>query len=173
MRNFLLLTLSVLLLTSCQQPANKPADPAMEAAELEQARAAALAEIEAANKAINALNREGRFEDAGAYFAPNVVQFISGQPKIESREAWIAAQKEAAAIGDWNLELEVLNFEYFGDYAVERGRGVQTFVANESSPIPSMQLVGNYMVLWKKTDGGWQIQYDYVVVDPPAGQAGE
>ena len=99
-----------------------------------------------------------------------MVQLISGQPKIESREAWIAAQRQAAEMGDWNLELEVLNFEYFGDYAVERGRGVQTFVANESSPIPSMQMVGNYMVLWKKTADGWQIQYDYVVLDPTSEQ---
>lgn len=168
MRNFLLLALSVLFLAACQQPANKETEAGLEAAGQEQQRAAALAEIEAANLAINTLNREGRFEEAGAYFAPDVIQFISGQPKIEGREAWIAAQKQAAEIGDWNLELEVLNFEYFGDYAVERGRGVQTFAANENSPIPSMQLVGNYMVLWKRTDAGWQIQYDYVVVDPPA-----
>lgn len=170
MRDFVLLTLSVLLLAACQPQSSKEADPAMEAAEREQERTAAQAAVEAANRAITSLSREGRFEEAGAYFAPDVVQFISGQPPISGREAWIEAQRQAAEIGDWNLELEVLNFEYFGDHAVERGRGVQTFVANESSPIPSMQLVGNYMVLWKKSDNGWQIQYDYVVVEPPAGQ---
>ena len=169
MRHFLILTLWALLAACNQNQAGEP-DPAAVAAEKEQQRTAALAEIEAANNAINALNREGRFEEASAYFAPDVVQFISGQPKIESREAWIAAQRQAAEMGDWNLELEVLNFEYFGDYAVERGRGVQTFVANESSPIPSMQMVGNYMVLWKKTPDGWQIQYDYVVLDPTSEQ---
>ena len=169
MRHFLILSFWALLAACNQNQAGEP-DPAAVAGEKELQRTAALAEIEAANSAINALNREGRFEEAGAYFAPDVVQFISGQPKIESREAWIAAQRQAAEMGDWNLELEVLNFEYFGDYAVERGRGVQTFVANESSPIPSMQMVGNYMVLWKKTPDGWQIQYDYVVLDPTSEQ---
>lgn len=170
MRNFLVLTLSVLLLTACQQQTTKEADPAMAAAEQELQRTEAQAAIEAANQAITTLSREGRFEEAGAYFAPDVVQFISGQPPISGREAWIAAQRQAAEMGDWNLELEVLDFEYFGDHAVERGRGVQTFVANESSPIPSMQLTGDYLVLWKKSDNGWQIQYDYVVVETPAGQ---
>lgn len=170
MRNLLLLTLSVLLLAACQQQTTKEADPAITAAEQELQRTAALAEIEAANQAITSLSREGRFEEAGAYFAPDVVQIISGQPPISGREAWIAAQRQAAEMGDWNLELEVLDFEYFGDHAVERGRGVQTFVANESSPIPSMQLTGDYLVLWKKSDNGWQIQYDYVVVEAPAGQ---
>lgn len=170
MRKFILLTISVLALAGCQQQTAKETDPALEAAQLEQQRTEALAAIEAANKTITSLSREGRFEEAGAYFAPDVVQFISGQPPISGREAWIEAQRQAAAMGDWNLELEVLDFEYFGDHAVERGRGIQTFVANESSPIPSMQLTGDYLVMWQKADSGWQIRYDYVVVAPPAGQ---
>jgi ketosteroid isomerase-like protein len=126
----------------------------------------ALAAIEEANKLINILVREGKYEEAGVYFAPDVVQMISGQPPIKGREAWVQAQKDAAALGDWNLELEVLDFQYLGDFAVERGRGVQTFTANADSPVPSMQLVGDYLVFWKKYPEGWQIQYDYVVVAP-------
>ena len=77
------------------------------------------------------------------------------------------SQKEAAELGDWNLEIENLDFQYLGDHIVERGRGVQTFTANEDSPIPSMQLTGDYLVFWKKYPEGWQILYDYVVVNPP------
>ena len=172
MKTFFRLGLLVLFIVSCNpKPAPEP-DPQAEAAAWEEAREAALAEVEAANAAITSLSREGQFEAAGAYFAPDVIQIIAGQPEIRGREAWIAAQRAAAEIGDWNLELEVLDFEFFGDHAVERGRGVQTFEANENSPIPSMQLTGDYMVLWQKTDEGWQIRYDYVVVQPPAGEEG-
>ncbi|MDG1572359.1 DUF4440 domain-containing protein [Robiginitalea sp. M366] len=136
----------------------------------QQARDSALAQIEAANEAITRLTREGEFEAAGKFFAPDVVQMISGQPPIQGRKAWVAAQAAAAEIGDWSLELEVLDFRYFGDQAVERGRGVQTFVANENSPIPSMEMTGDYLVLWERTADGWQIRYDYVVVEPPAGE---
>jgi ketosteroid isomerase-like protein len=126
----------------------------------------AMAAIEEANRLVTLYLREGKFEEAGEYFATDVVQMISGQPPIRGREAWIQAQKDAAEIGDWDLELEILDFQYMGDHAVERGRGLQTFTANEDSPIPSMQLLGDYLVFWKKYPDGWQIQYDYVVVNP-------
>ena len=133
----------------------------------ERERKEALAAVEEANEMINILVREGKFEEAGKYFAPDVVQMISGQPPVQGRDAWVQAQRDAWELGAWNLELEVLDFEYMGDQAVERGRGVQSFTANEDSPIPSMELVGDYLVFWKKTPEGWQIQYDYVVVAPP------
>ena len=132
----------------------------------ERAEKDARAAIEEANRLITLYLREGRFEDAGAYFAPDVVQMISGQPPIRGREAWIQAQKDAAAMGDWSLDLEILDFQFMGDHAVERGRGVQTFTANEDSPIPSMEMIGDYLVFWKNTPDGWQIQYDYVVLAP-------
>lgn len=160
-----LTSLACLLLISCgEQPEEATLDPIAEAAQLEQERNEALEAVEAANSAITGLTSEGKFEEAGAYFMEDVVQIISGQPAIRSRADWIAAQQQAAAIGDWDLELEVLDFEYMGDQAVERGRGVQTFTANENSPMPSMQMVGDYLVLWVKTESGWKIQYDYVVI---------
>ena len=127
----------------------------------------ARAAIEEANKLITMYLREGKFEQASKFFAPDVVQMVSGQPPIRGREAWIQAQKDAAEIGHWSLELEILDFQFLGESAVERGRGVQTFTANEASPIPSMQLTGDYLVFWKKYSDGWMIQYDYVVVNPP------
>ncbi|SFR50672.1 Ketosteroid isomerase homolog [Robiginitalea myxolifaciens] len=164
---FLSLMACVLMISCGEQAQEEMIDPAAEAAQWEQERAEALEAIEAANAAIPSLTSQGKFEEAGAYFMEDVVQIISGQPAIRSRADWIAAQQQAAAIGDWDLELEVLDFEYMGDQAVERGRGVQTFTANENSPMPSMQSVGDYMVLWVKTETGWKIQYDYVVIQQP------
>ncbi|MEJ2585675.1 MAG: DUF4440 domain-containing protein [Robiginitalea sp.] len=162
-------SIGILLLTVLMVSCSGKKEPSEEekAVHAERERKEALAAVEEANKMINILVREGKFEEAGNYFAPDVVQMISGQPPIEGRDAWIQAQREAAELGEWNLDLEVLDFQYMGDQAVERGRGVQSFTASEDSPVPSMELIGDYLVFWKKTPQGWQIQYDYVVVAPP------
>ncbi len=167
MRNIAVLGLFILCLSACGNPASE--EPSEEAllARAEKEREAALQEIEAANRLITELTAKGEIEQASAYFAEDVVQLISGQPPVNSREEWIAAQRAMAAIGEWDLELEVLDFEYLGDRAVERGHGVQTFQANADSPIPSMRTEGDYLVLWVKTDTGWQIKWDYVVLQPP------
>ncbi len=165
------MALVALLFAGCKGEKDAEFEAEVQAVQTEREYKEALAAIEEANKMVNLLNREGKFEEAGKYFAPDAVQMISGQPPVKGREAWIQAQKDAAELGDWNLELEVLDFQFLGDHAVERGRGVQTFEANEESPLPSMKLVGDYLVLWKKYPEGWKIQYDYVVVQPPAGQA--
>lgn len=123
-----------------------------------------LSEIERINKDINELLKAGKFEQAGAYFAEDVTQLVTGQQPITSREAWIEFQKRASQIGEWDLQLEVLELEVSGHVAVERGRGVQTFTANDKSPMPSFTSTGDYMVLWKSNDGKWMIQWDYVVL---------
>ena len=165
MKKILQLALLTFLTISCTGK-NGPSEEE-KAVHKERERKEALAAIEEANKMINLLVREGKFEEAGKYFAPDAIQMISGQPPIHGRQAWIDSQRGAWELGEWNLDLEVLDFQYLGDQAVERGRGVQSFIANEDSPIPSMELVGDYLVFWKKTPEGWQIQYDYVVVAPP------
>lgn len=126
--------------------------------------------IEKANKEINTFIKAGKYEEAGKYFAPDVIQLIAGQPPVTSRASWVATQKAAAEIGEWDLQLEILNLEVREDIAVERGVGVQTFTANNNSPIPSMQVKGDYMVMWKKVDGKWMIHWDYVVLQMPEGE---
>ena len=173
MKNAIRIVLVALLFIGCKGEEQTEFEAEKQAAKYERDYKEALAAIEEANKMINILNREGKYEEAGKYFAPDAVQMISGQPPIKGREAWVQAQKEAAKLGDWNLELEILDFQFLGDHAVERGRGIQTFRANEESPMPSMQMVGDYLVLWKKYPDGWKIQYDYVVIEPPKEEAAE
>lgn len=162
-----------LLFVGCKGEGQSEFETEKKAAQSEREYKEALAAIEEANKMINILNREGKYEEAGEYFAPDVVQMISGQPPLKGRKAWVQAQKDAAQLGEWNLELEILDFQFLGDHAVERGRGIQTLVANEQSPVPSMQLIGDYLVFWKKYPEGWKIQYDYVVVQAPEQEAAE
>ena len=164
---YLLMTLILLVFSGCKDEEKAQFEAEKKAIEMERAEKEALASIEEANKMIPLLIGQGKFKEAGLYFAEDVVQMISGQPAIMGRDAWVQAQKDAAELGDWKLELEVIDFQFFGENAVERGRGVQTFTANPDSPMPSMQMVGHYLVFWKKYPKGWKIQYDYVVIDSP------
>jgi ketosteroid isomerase-like protein len=166
MKTLRLLAVLLLLTAGCKNEEKAQFEAEKAAIELERAEKEARAAIEEANKMIPLLIEQGKYEEAGEYFAKDVVQMISGQAPIEGRKAWVQAQMDAAQIGDWKLELEILDFKYLGDHAVERGRGIQRFTANENSPMPSMQMIGDYMVYWKKHKDGWKIQYDYVIVKP-------
>jgi len=128
--------------------------------------------IAEANTNINTLLKAGKYDEASKYFMEDVIQIISGQPTINSRAAWVATQKGAAEFGEWDLVLETLDLEVCDNIAVERGRGTQTFVANEKSPMPSFSATGDYVVMWKLINGNWRIQWDYVIIAPegPAGK---
>ncbi len=173
MKNIIGIALVAMLLLGCKNEEQANFEAEKKVIEMQRAEKEALAAIEEANKLVPLLTRQGKYKEAGNYFAEDVVQLISGQPPIIGRDAWVQAQKDAAELGDWNLELEILDFQFLGDHAVERGRGVQTFEANSQSPIPSMQLVGDYLVFWKKYPEGWKIQYDYVVVQAPEQETAE
>ena len=166
-RSTALLLSLFLLFTGCKNEETAKFEAEKAALELEGAEKEARAAIEEANKMIPLLIEQGKFGDAGEYFAEDVVQIISGQEPLKGRKAWVQAQKDAAEIGDWQLELEILDFQFMGDHVVERGRGIQTFTANEKSPMPSMQMTGDYLVFWKKFPNGWKILYDYVVIQSP------
>lgn len=167
LRSIALILSMLLLFTGCKDEETAKFEAEKAALEMERAEKEARAVVEEANKMIPLLIEQGKFKEAGEYFAEDVVQIISGQEPLRGRKAWIQAQKDAAEIGDWHLELEVLDFQFMGDHVVERGRGIQTFTANENSPMPSMQMTGDYLVFWKKYKDGWKILYDYVVIQQP------
>lgn len=157
------LALSVLTLTvACQTPPTTVDDATPASGSAEEVRAI----IEAANAEISTLLEAGEYDQAGTFFAEDVIQVIAGQSPITGRAEWIAAQRGAAELGDWDLQLELLELEVSGNIAVERGRGIQTFIAAEESPMASFEMTGDYIVLWKKIGGRWQIQWDYVVTQP-------
>ena len=167
LRSFALIVSMLLLFAGCKNEETAKFEAEKAALELERSEKEARAAIEEANKMIPLLVGQGKFEDAGEYFAKDVIQIISGQEPIKGRKAWVQAQKDAAELGDWQLELEIADFQFMGDHVVERGRGIQSFTANEESPIPSMKMTGDYLVFWKKYPDGWKILYDYVVVQNP------
>ncbi len=167
LRSIALLLSMLLLVAGCKDEETAKFEAEKAALEMERAEKEARAVIEEANKMIPLLIEQGKFKEAGEYFADDVVQIISGQEPLRGRKAWVQAQKDAAEMGDWNLELEILDFQFMGDHVVERGRGIQSFTANENSPMPSMQMTGDYLVFWKKYKDGWKILYDYVVIQEP------
>ena len=166
-RSIALLVWVIILLSGCKNEETAKFEAEKAALEMERAEKEARAAIEEANKMIPLLIEQGKFKEAGEYFAEDVVQIISGQEPLKGRKAWVQAQKDAAELGDWQLELEILDFQFMGDHVVERGRGIQSFTANENSPMPSMKMVGDYLVYWKKYKNGWKILYDYVVIQTP------
>ena len=166
-RSFALIVSMLLVFAGCKNEETAKFEAEKAALELERSEKEARAAIEEANKMIPLLVGQGKFEDAGEYFAKDVIQIISGQEPIKGRKAWVQAQKDAAELGDWQLELEIADFQFMGDHVVERGRGIQSFTANEESPIPSMKMTGDYLVFWKKYPDGWKILYDYVVIQNP------
>ena len=167
LRSFALIVSMLLVFAGCKNEETAKFEAEKAALELERSEKEARAAIEEANKMIPLLVGQGKFEDAGEYFAKDVIQIISGQEPIKGRKAWVQAQKDAAELGDWQLELEIADFQFMGDHVVERGRGIQSFTANEESPIPSMKMTGDYLVFWKKYPDGWKILYDYVVIQNP------
>ncbi len=169
-RSIALLVSILLLFSGCKNEETAKFEAEKAAIEQERDEKEARAAIEEANKMIPLLIGQGKYEDAGEYFAEDVVQIISGQEPIKGREAWVQAQIGAAQIGDWQLELEIVDFQFLGDHVVERGRGIQNFTANEQSPMPSMTMTGDYLVFWKKYPEGWKIVYDYVVIQSPEPQ---
>lgn len=171
LRTIALLFSLFLLLTGCKDEETAKFEAEKATLELERAEKEARAAIEEANKMIPLLVEQGKFKEAGEYFAEDVVQIISGQEPLRGRKAWVQAQKDAAEMGDWHLELETLDFQFMVDHVVERGRGIQRFTANEKSPMPSMIMTGDYLVFWKKYKDGWKILYDYVVIEEPNSQA--
>ena len=158
----LLASMAMLLLVSCGPPSkestttNVPAKPNPEEIK---------AVIDQTNKAITSALNAGNIDEASQYFAEDLKQFISGQPPSESRQAWVASQNAVKDFGEWDLQLEIIELDIpSNDMVVERGVGIQTFTANENSPIPSFKDTGNYMVVWKMIDKDWKIQWDYVVL---------
>ena len=72
----------LLLIAGCKNEETTKFEAEKETIELERAEKEARASIEEANKMIPLLIGEGKFEDAGKYFAEDVVQIISSQHGI-------------------------------------------------------------------------------------------
>lgn len=103
---------------------------------------------------VQALN-EGDHESFSSFFAEDATMKLTGTEPFSGREAIAEAHKPMTENG-MQLEIESDEIFYSEDYATETG-SYKIFTADGQEVD-----YGNYMTLWKNTDGTWQIYRDVI-----------
>ncbi|KAA2215846.1 YybH family protein [Maribacter flavus] len=123
--------------------------------------------IMAKNAEIEKLYAEGMIDSAATHFAEDCIQLPPNQPAIIGNENYKAAWKQNMQFGTWEFDLNTEKVKASGDLATEYGSYSLTFSPNENSPIPAMEDMGNYVVLWEKIDDDWKVLWDAPVSSVP------
>ena len=106
-------------------------------------------------------------DSVATIFAENSIQMPPNQPPLVGLKNYKASWKQNAQFGNWQFDLKTKEVKASGDLATELGTYTLTFTPNETSPIPAMTDMGNYVVLWEKIDGDWKIVWDAPVSTVP------
>jgi ketosteroid isomerase-like protein len=125
--------------------------------------------IEAANgefiEDFNAKDAEG----AVAHYAEDAAAFPPDQPRVDGRENIQKMWQAVIDAGVTDLTLTIKDVEEEGDLAVESGTFSLKAPGKDGNPA---DVVGKYVVVWKKsTDGTWQLYRDIWNADS-AGKGG-
>ena len=117
----------------------------------------------------------GQIDSVASLFAQDVWQFPPNSPPVVGRDSLVSFWTTASGWGRWQFAFRVQDVVTSGPLAVERGQYTLEFTAGSSSPIPSVQDRGNYVVLWRReADGAWRIVWDapvsVVPLPQPAGR---
>jgi uncharacterized protein (TIGR02246 family) len=93
-------------------------------------------------------------EGAVAFWAPDSVVQMNGSPKIEGREAILAAYRQFFTMpGLKRIEGTPMHLDVSGDLAYETG--VNHMVM--ATPGGDVDDVGKYLLVWKRIDGQWYV----------------
>ncbi|MEX2336467.1 MAG: nuclear transport factor 2 family protein [Fulvivirga sp.] len=103
---------------------------------------------------VQALN-EGDHESFSSFFAEDATMKLTGTEPFSGREAIAEAHKPMTENG-MQLEIESDEIFYNEDYSTETG-SYKIFTADGQEVD-----YGNYMTLWKNTNGTWQIYRDVI-----------
>ncbi len=98
---------------------------------------------------------EGNLESFASIFAEDATMKLTGTEPFVGREAIAEAHKPMTE-NAMQLELNSEEFFHPGDYVTETG-SYQIFTAEGQEAD-----FGNFMTLWKKIDGDWQIFRDVI-----------
>ena len=130
--------------------------------------------IDNLNTKLESWYRQGLVDSVATVFADNCVQLPPNAEPIRGADDFKARWSEILAITNWDFDFEVQEVRVEGDMAVELGKYSLHVTPKGDSGIPEMTDKGNYLVLWQKTDGEWQILWDAPVSEmPPPGSQGE
>ena len=162
---FLLLTLaSISIINSCEQ---KQESDAPSEVTLQKELDDVTEIIKSQNARFVKFYLEGNADSLANIFAENVRQYLSHQPPTKGITSLIETNRQLMTWGTWDFEITTDEIKKSGSLVVERGRYSLKFSANDSSPIPSSEDTGNYIVLWEQKDGEWKIVWDAPVTEVP------
>jgi len=115
----------------------------------------------------------GQIDSIAQLFALDAWQFPPNSAPLAGRDSIASFWRTATTWGQWQFDLRAQDVVTNGPLAVERGQFTLKFAAGPSSPIPSAEDRGNYVVLWRREDdGAWRVVWDapvsVVPLSPPA-----
>lgn len=119
------------------------------------------------NVRISGFYKKGMVDSLATFFTKHSIQMIPNQKPIMGAEEYKKSWGELMQFGTWDFKLEAVEVKASGNIAVELGKYSLEFTPNENSPIPQMSDKGNYMVLWEKIEGKWQVIWDAPVSELP------
>ena len=116
------------------------------------------AAIEQNNARLIAAFVAGDAAGAAALFAPDAALLLPGVPTLNGRaEIRQALAGAFTAVRYESIVAHIDEVQYFGDYALERGTTVMTYVVGGQTKVDQ----GKYMVAWTRGPGGtWLIHRD-------------
>lgn len=95
---------------------------------------------------------------------------LSNTEPIVGIDNFIKIWKENTSYGAWDFKINAKEVKVCGEMAVERGEYYLSFTPNEGALMPVFNDQGNYVVLWEKTGGEWEIVWDAPVSATPMQQ---
>lgn len=119
------------------------------------------------NIKISSFYKKGMVDSLATFFTKHSIQMIPNRKPIVGVEEYKESWSELMQFGSWNFNLKTVEVKASGKLAVELGKYTLEFTPNENSPIPKMSDKGNYMALWEKIGGKWQVIWDAPVSELP------
>lgn len=119
------------------------------------------------NAKISDFYRKGLVDSLATYFTNKSIQMIPNQEPIRGVEMFKESWNQLMQFGVWDFKLNTIDVKACGNMAVELGKYSLEFTPNENSPMPQMSDKGNYLVLWEKIQGNWQVIWDAPVSEIP------
>ena len=170
LRTLIFLMFMSMVFLGCEQQKQETREPE---AQLSQDPEEVRKIIEEKNARIQEWYNTGEIDSIAEHFSENSIQMPPNMTPLRGREHFKEVWKENIAAGKWEFNLKTQDVRTCGDLATELGKYSLKFTPNDGVPIPPMDDNGNYVVLWEKIDGDWQIVWDAPVSENPIAMAAD
>ena len=103
---------------------------------------------------------EGLLDSVVTVFAVDVVQMPPHSEPVVGLDAFRKNWKQGFDAGTWDFDFQVEEVKVSGDLAVERGSYTLDFAPKPNAPMPAFKDRGNYIAVWERNNGQWQLVWD-------------